>query len=446
MDITKETLQKIAVANQANPYADIIPYEVGVGMPIIHYSGFFSQPGECIVYAAPAQTFKDKNQVVGYTGKSAGASFRVAKGVTVRTGSSGGKPIRGTVRDHNYGDLVITNKRVLFIGKDDSFDFPIEKVTAVKILDKQSFVLQSGRTSKNIALDPAIVAYAAGFISYVQKEVTAGVDVYHNHQVTLTPDQLAYCDSVRQECAKVRMPKKKNKNGCLWGVVKVLFVLVAVVAAIGIVASILTNDDDTPSPGKITDYTAAELVALEDHPRIYDSYAEAEAFYNGVGDSRIAVTDITTKSIMEMDLKTLYDDEIVLYMTQHSTDKDYVGTIEINVYDSDFASNMTVADAAEIAIAYLPTDFFEYYYSDASYVYESDGTKIYTYSVRLTEAGVEYHNTVAPQYSYYYFIKIYEYADGAHWKIKTGYSAYGDKDKGWIEKYAEPWDSPFQSE
>lgn len=21
---------------------------------------------------------------------------------------------------------------------------------------------------------------------------------------------------------------------------------------------------------------------------------------------------------------------------------------------------------------------------------------------------------------------------------------YGDKDKGWIEKYAEPWDAPFQ--
>ena len=75
MNISKESLQKIAAANQANPYADITPYETGVGMPIVHYSGFFAQPGECIIYAAPAQTFKDKNQVVGYTGKSAGASL-----------------------------------------------------------------------------------------------------------------------------------------------------------------------------------------------------------------------------------------------------------------------------------------------------------------------------------------------------------------------------------
>lgn len=62
MAISKETLQKIAAANSANPYADITPYEINVGMPIIHYTGFSSQLGECIIYAAPAQTFKDKTK------------------------------------------------------------------------------------------------------------------------------------------------------------------------------------------------------------------------------------------------------------------------------------------------------------------------------------------------------------------------------------------------
>lgn len=192
INIAKETLQKVAVANRVNPYVDITPYEVGVGMPIINYVGFFPQKGECIIYAAPAQTFKDKEQVVSYTGKSVGASFRVAKGVTVRTGSSGGRPIRGSVRNHNVGDLIITNKRVVFIGKDDSFDFSIEKISAVKILDGQSFVLQSGRTAKNVSVNPAIVAYVVGFITYAQKEFASGSDVYKNHQKVLTPEQLAY--------------------------------------------------------------------------------------------------------------------------------------------------------------------------------------------------------------------------------------------------------------
>lgn len=448
MDISKETLQKIAAANSANPYADITPYEINVGMPIIHYSGFFTQPGECIIYAAPAQTFKDKNQVVGYTGKSAGVSFRVAKGVSIRTGSSGGKPIRGTVRDHNYGDLIITNKRVVFVGKDDSFDFSIEKVSAVKILDKQSFVLQSGRTAKNIAMDPAIIAYAAGFISYIQKELAAGNDVYKNHQVALTSEQLAYCDTIRQECSKIRLPKK-NKNGCLWTVVKVLFALIFLLLAISFIVSIIGGGGDSvdgnQTSGTITEYAVADLISFENHPRIYDSYAEAQAFYDSIGDSRVAVTDIPKKASMERNLQTVYDDDIVLYMTQHSTNQEYVGTIEINIFDKELAADMSVERAADIVTTYLPTDFFEYYASDASYVYENDGTKSYTYSCRLTDEGVEYHNSVAPQYSYYFFIRIVECADGEHWKIYTGYSAYGDKDKEWIEKYAQPWDAPFQN-
>ena len=32
---------------------------------------------------------------------------------------------------------------------------------------------------------------------------------------------------------------------------------------------------------------------------------------------------------MEMALETVYADDIVLYMTQHSTNEEYVGTIEI---------------------------------------------------------------------------------------------------------------------
>lgn len=448
MAISKETLQKIAAANSANPYADITPYEINVGMPIIHYTGFFTQLGECIIYAAPAQTFKDKNQVVGYTGKSAGVSFRVAKGVSIRTGSSGGRPIRGSVRDHNYGDLIITNKRVVFVGKDDSFDFSIEKVSAVKILDRQSFVLQSGRTAKNIAMDPAIIAYAAGFISYIQKEVAAGNDVYKNHQVALTPEQLAYCDTIRQECSKIRL-SKKNKNGCLWAVVKVLFALIFLLLAIPIIVSIIGGGGDSvdgdQASGTITEYTVADLISFENHPRIYGSYADAQAFYDSIGDSRVAVTDIPKKASMERNLKSVYDDDIVLYMTQDSTDYEYVGTIEINIFDKELAADMSVERAADIVTTYLPTDFFEYYASDASYVYENDGTKSYTYSCRLTDEGVEYRNSIAPQYSYYYFIRIVEYADDEHWKIYTGYSAYGDKDKGWIEKYAQPWDAPFQN-
>ena len=122
MTDTVQVKEKIYAHNKANPYVDITPYELKIGFPVVNYQGFFGHTGEIILYATPAATFKDKEQVVGYTGKSAGASIRVAKGMTIRTGGSGGSPIRSAVRKHNPGDLIITNKRVVFIGKDDNFN------------------------------------------------------------------------------------------------------------------------------------------------------------------------------------------------------------------------------------------------------------------------------------------------------------------------------------
>ena len=132
MAIDEQIKKNIFLHNQANPYVDATPYELDIGFPIVKYTGFYPKAGEIVLYVVPAATFKDKEQLVGYTGKSAGASVRVAKGLTMRTGSYGSQPIRDTMRKHNFGDLIITNKRIVFIGKDDNFEFAINKVSAVK--------------------------------------------------------------------------------------------------------------------------------------------------------------------------------------------------------------------------------------------------------------------------------------------------------------------------
>ncbi|MBR5120975.1 MAG: hypothetical protein IKU89_00350, partial [Oscillospiraceae bacterium] len=45
----------------------------------------------------------------------------------------------------------------------------------------------------------------------------------------------------------------------------------------------------------------------------------------------------------------------------------------------------------------------------------------------------------------YYFLRFVHYTDTNQWKLETGYSAFGDKDKGWIEKYAQSWDIDMNS-
>ena len=216
--------EKIYIHNSANPYVDITPYELQVGFPIVDYQGFFPQAGEIIIYAVPAAIFKDKEQVVGYTGKSAGASVRIAKGFTVRTGSSGGTPIRGTVRKECVGDFIITNKRVIFIGKDDNFEFAVSKVAVVKPLSNETFVIQAGRSSKNILVNSDVIVYTMGFVNYAVTSLKNGVDIIAEKQQTeneITSEQRVLCDNIRTEILS-RPPKKTRKKntpiGCLTSV------------------------------------------------------------------------------------------------------------------------------------------------------------------------------------------------------------------------------------
>lgn len=317
INIPKETLQKIATFNRANPYVDITPYEIGIGTPIVNYKSFFPQSGECILFVTPAHTFKDKNMVLNYTKYNR-------------------RPIRGNVRNHNYGDLIITSKRIVFIGKDDSFDYSINKLSAIKMLDNQSFLIQSGKSSKNIQVDPIIFVYAFGFISYVQQNTAAGIDVYNKHQTSLTQEQLDYCNIVKKESFKileqldnqnriqeenskienqidnynkfqnrnsksnVEMKSKNGCTGCLWWIVKIQFILIATIVILGlIVGSFLAINNNSNKNNQINEqisnYSAYELVTLENHPRIFDNYEDAQAFYNNIGDKRIAITDVAKK-------------------------------------------------------------------------------------------------------------------------------------------------------
>lgn len=70
---------------------------------------------------ASLQEFK----TVGYSAGSTGMSVRVAKGVTLRTSGMRGKAVKGMVSVAT-GELVISDKRVIFSGDKKSFAIPLE--------------------------------------------------------------------------------------------------------------------------------------------------------------------------------------------------------------------------------------------------------------------------------------------------------------------------------
>ncbi len=441
--IDKDTLYRLANANYSNPYADVVPFALGVGYPIVRYNGFMLQNQEIILYVAPASVYNDKEKVVGYTGSSAGVNVRVAKGVSVRTGGSGSKAIRNNVREYTNGDLIITNKRVVFTASKNSFEMKINKITATKLLTKESFILQAGNTSKNLYLNEALNFYVCAMINHATDSFTQGIDMYVEYntvQNNMSLENQQLCIDVRQQIGTLKIEKKKK---AITGLPKVFGIIMLILVVIMIVALAIpkngTGASDSEQEVVLSQYSDKELVMMENHPRIFDDLSSVESYINQLNDARVNVVYTQAGKPQTIDGKKPYENAIITY-DRHSSNYDYVGCFTIDIKDSVFSNDMTIETAVEIALTYLPQNFKELYKCDSAYIRETDSAVIYTYAMRLNENGIEYHNNGSDQYSNYLSLYIIDYTDSNRWVIESDYSAYGDKDKGWIEKYATPWD------
>ena len=238
------TLIKIAKVNRANPYVDITPYELGIGFPFIHYTGFFPESDETLIYAVPAQVFFDKEQIVAYNNRYVSGGVRMGSRTTLRSGKSQGRPVRSDVRKIHDGDLIITNKRIIFVGKDESFEFKTDKITTVKLLAKNSFVIQYGKTSKNIIVDPVLTAYTYGYINFVSQSSSAKEELFCNitaERAAISSEQLKQCEDVLAASHKIKLPKEKQPGGCVTTIGKIIIIFLLVIFVIAVVMGIATS-------------------------------------------------------------------------------------------------------------------------------------------------------------------------------------------------------------
>ena len=337
-----EKLLKIAKANRANPYVDVTPFVLDYGFPFVDYNGFFCSDGEVVVYACPANVFKDKEQVVGYRGRSTGTSVRVAKGLYMRSGKSGSSAVRAEVRKYYNGDLIVTNKRVVFIGKDESFECPVEKITATKLLTKSSFILQYGRTSKNISVDINTTEYAYGMINYVTnaykdgEDVCAGVKQSHDD---MTEEQKALCVRIKRETAQLKIPKSAmNSDGSTPTAVKVIFAAIVIIFVGLIVAAIVAgsiNSNKEPEP------TPIESFALD-----YKYYDENMTLVLGDNSGFMDYGDwdtlhffVSPSDIKEEDIEIINSNNDVLRVS-----------IKSSKYDSETGTKLVVVSYAGLSV------------------------------------------------------------------------------------------------
>lgn len=89
-----------------------------------------------------------------YVGASGGASFRVARGLWLRSGSFRGAPVTTQkMESDGAGSLYLTNKRLLFVGNTKSVEIPFTKIAStepysdgmrVDVINKAPVVLVTG--------------------------------------------------------------------------------------------------------------------------------------------------------------------------------------------------------------------------------------------------------------------------------------------------------------
>lgn len=438
--IDEETILKIAKANRLNPYVDITPYELKMGLPFATYNNFYPAEDEVIVYATPAFTFNDKEKVVGYTGRTAGVSVRVAKGVSVRTGGSGGRAIRQNVRETSNGDLIITNKRIVFSGIDDNFDINAKKISVIKPIDRHSFLIQAGRTVKKIIVDEALIIYTMSCISFVTQYSGSEKDLYNeviedrNHytseQLDLIKQTKEQADSIIAKNEEINnATTKKSNNKKYW------LIALAIIFVIAIISSMGGNKN-------VTKYTDREIINLNGHPKLYDTYDYAKNFYQNVDKNKVLIYNVPSggSSYWSQQEKRL------IYMESDSYSAKHIDEINLNLEYADFSNSLTLDEVVEITKEYLPLDTFkEYYKVKRKFIYESSDVKTYHYAWELAEKGIEYHNNGHQELNKDIGFTIIHNTRNNTYNVKINIfaddiSAVASSSNEWIEQNTEKWD------
>ncbi len=69
-------------------------------------------------------------------GRTRGVSFRICKGLTYRIGKYAGNPVETKIMERTKGLIYITNKRIIFVSEENSFEKKYNSLTASTIFNE----------------------------------------------------------------------------------------------------------------------------------------------------------------------------------------------------------------------------------------------------------------------------------------------------------------------
>ena len=120
-------------------------------LPNVFGTGIILKANEQAYFNATADLLTSTERVVGHKGSSGGVSVRVARGVSVHSGSHTSTPIYGRVQKTYNGQFVITNERIIFINALKGFEVAVNKITAITPYN-DGICIQAGSKAYKIML------------------------------------------------------------------------------------------------------------------------------------------------------------------------------------------------------------------------------------------------------------------------------------------------------
>lgn len=97
--------------------------------PVIAVPNVVLQKAELAYWSEPASILEDRVVARRYEGGSHGFSFRITKGITYHVSSQRGHLVKDTaVIAVSSGELIVTNRRVIFRGNAKSFNIRLDKL------------------------------------------------------------------------------------------------------------------------------------------------------------------------------------------------------------------------------------------------------------------------------------------------------------------------------
>ena len=125
----KEQLEKVTdVACMED--SELQQIEAGV-LPSLAWVPVILGEGEVGHFCSPARRYITKRKAIGRTGGGGGISVRVAKGISLRSGGGASKTIYDDVTDSFDGLIILTNRRIVFIAKQNGFDCKLSSISAI---------------------------------------------------------------------------------------------------------------------------------------------------------------------------------------------------------------------------------------------------------------------------------------------------------------------------